>query len=175
VECAGKFLIFDRGQPWIAAAPAIRSMGIRRVRNSARSQVCTLPPSRANESSSKDSDPNNRCAGAAFGYVDALEEAFRIINDTKAFTYALQYFGSALGYLVLMINEAYDSFISSSSPFSYWEILVNGVSATQGINHILLQSGDHLMFSFERYDPLKHKNSTLRLKYEHQMKAQKEK
>ncbi len=106
---------------------------------------------------------------------EALEEAFRIINNTKAFTYALQYFGLALGYLVLMINETYDSFISSSSPFFHWEILVNGIPATKGIDHIILHSGDHLMFSFERYDPLKHKNSTLQLKYEHQMAAQKEK
>lgn len=103
---------------------------------------------------------------------DALEEAYRLINDTKKFTYALQYFGSSLGYLVLMFNETYDSFISSSSPFFYWEILVNGTPATQGIDHILLQPGDHLMFSFERYDPVKHQSSTLRAKYEHQVSAQ---
>jgi len=100
---------------------------------------------------------------------DALEEAYRVINDTKKFTYALQYFGSTLGYLVQMINETYDSFISSSSPFFFWEILVNGAPATQGIDHIRLRPGDHLMFSFERYDPVKHKNSTLRAKYERQV------
>ena len=103
---------------------------------------------------------------------DALEEAFRIINDTKKFTYALQYFGSSLGYFVLMMNETYDSFISSSSPFFYWEILVNGTPAKEGIDHTLLNPGDHLMFSFERYDPVKHLNSTLRLKYEKQVSGQ---
>ena len=103
---------------------------------------------------------------------EALEEAYRIINDTKKFTYALQYFGSSLGYLVLMLNETYDSFISSSSPFFYWEILVNGVPATTGIDHLQLKPGDHLMFSFERYDPLKHQNSTLRAKYERQVSFQ---
>jgi hypothetical protein len=102
----------------------------------------------------------------------ALEEVYRVINDTKTFTYALQYFGSTLGYLVLMLNETYDSFISSSSPFFYWEILVNGTPATSGIDNILLQPGDHLMFSFERYDPAKHGQSTLRAKYEHQVSAQ---
>src|ERR1700719_1577731 len=92
---------------------------------------------------------------------DALEKAYRVINDTGKFTYALQYFGSSLGYLVLMLNETYDSFISSSSPFFYWEILVNGVPATTGIDHLQLKPGDHLMFSFERYDPAKHERSTL--------------
>jgi hypothetical protein len=99
---------------------------------------------------------------------DALEEAYRAISDTTKFTYAIQYFGSSLGYLVLMMNETYDSFISVSSPFFYWEILINGKPATEGIDHIVLQPGDHLMFSFERYDPVKHAASTLRVKYEHQ-------
>lgn len=103
---------------------------------------------------------------------DALEEAHRVINDTQKFTYALQYFGSSLGYLVLMLNETYDSFISSSSPFFYWEILVNGAPASTGIDHIQLQPGDHLMFTFERYDPAKHARSTLRVKYEHQISVQ---
>jgi hypothetical protein len=100
---------------------------------------------------------------------NGLEEAFRVINNTTKFTYALQYFGSSLGYLVLMMNETYDSFISASSPFFYWEILVNGTPATTGIDHIMLQPGDHLMFTFERYDPVKHAASTLKAKYEHQI------
>ena len=103
---------------------------------------------------------------------DALEEAYRVFNDTKKFTYALQYFGSSLGYLVLMLNETYDSFVSSSNPFFYWEILVNGIPATAGIDHIRLQAGDHLMFSFERYDPVKHEKSTLRVKHDHQVSTQ---
>jgi hypothetical protein len=39
---------------------------------------------------------------------DALEAAFNQINSSATFTYALQFYGSELGYLVLMINETYD-------------------------------------------------------------------
>jgi hypothetical protein len=59
----------------------------------------------------------------------ALEAAYNQINSSATFTYALQFYGSQLGYLVLMINETYDSFISSAEPFYYWEFLVNDVSA----------------------------------------------
>jgi hypothetical protein len=48
---------------------------------------------------------------------DALELAYDQINSSATFTYALQFYGSQLGYLVLMINETYDSFISSAAPF----------------------------------------------------------
>ena len=48
---------------------------------------------------------------------DALEAAYDQINSSATFTYALQFYGSQLGYLVLMINETYDSFISSAAPF----------------------------------------------------------
>jgi hypothetical protein len=41
----------------------------------------------------------------------ALERAFDLQNPKGEFTYALQYFGSALGYLVVMLNETYESFI----------------------------------------------------------------
>jgi len=103
---------------------------------------------------------------------DALEDAYRVINDTQKFTYALQYFGSSLGYFVLMVNETYDSFVSLSNPFFYWEILVNGTPAQTGIDNIQLQPGDHLLFSFERYDAAKHTRSTLRIKHERQVSAQ---
>lgn len=46
----------------------------------------------------------------------ALEAADNKVNNDSSFTYALQYYGSSLGYLVLMVNETYDSLISSSAP-----------------------------------------------------------
>jgi len=49
---------------------------------------------------------------------DALEAAYDQINSSATFTYALQFYGTPLGYLVLMINETYDSFISSAAPSS---------------------------------------------------------
>jgi hypothetical protein len=70
-----------------------------------------------------------------------------------------------------MINETYDSFISSAAPFFYWQFLLNGAPAQQGIDSTLLHLGDTLAFSFEAYDPLRHLGSTLARKHTFQMNA----
>jgi hypothetical protein len=102
---------------------------------------------------------------------DALEAAYDQINSSATFTYALQFYGSQLGYLVLMINETYDSFISSAEPFYYWEFLVNDVPATKGIDNTILSDGDAVKFSFEQYIPLKHKGTLLEAKRMFQSKV----
>lgn len=102
---------------------------------------------------------------------DALEAAYNLINSSATFTYALQFYGSQLGYLVLMINETYDSFISSAEPFYYWEFLVNDAPATEGIDNTVLSAGDAVKFGFEQYIPLKHKGSLLEAKREFQSKV----
>ena len=48
----------------------------------------------------------------------------------------------------MMINETYDSFISSAEPFFYWEFFVNGQSATKGIDNTILSSGNTISFRF---------------------------
>lgn len=102
---------------------------------------------------------------------DALEAAYDQINSSATFTYALQFYGSELGYLVLMINETYDSFISSAEPFYYWEFLINGLAAAQGIDNTVLSPGDVISFAFEQYVPTKHKGSLLETKRLFQMKV----
>jgi len=101
---------------------------------------------------------------------DALEAAFDQINSSTTFTYALQFYGATLGYLVLMINETYDSFISSAEPFYYREFLVNDQPSTEGIDNTILAAGDAVKFSFEQYIPLKHKGSLLETKRQFQSK-----
>lgn len=101
----------------------------------------------------------------------ALEGAYNEINNSSQFTYGLQYFGTNLGNLVMMINETYDSFISSSAPFFYWEFLLNGNPASAGIDNTLLNAGDVVGFSFEMYEPEKHSQSLLRFKHEFQVAA----
>lgn len=101
----------------------------------------------------------------------ALESAYTQINNSKAFTYALQYYGPNLGYLVVMINETYDSFISSSAPFFYWQFLVNGVAASSGIDGVTLNAGDAVGFSFEMYSADAHKSTTLEAKHQSQVLA----
>ena len=98
----------------------------------------------------------------------ALEGAFAQINDSEQFTYALQYYGAQLGYLVVMINETYDSFASSSNPYFYWEFLLNGAPSQVGIDGIVLQPNDVVGFQFEMYSQDKHRNSTVQHKYSRQ-------
>jgi hypothetical protein len=95
----------------------------------------------------------------------AIEGAYSALNDSSKFTYALQFYGSQLGYLVTMINETYDSFASTAAPFYYWEFLVNGKPAQSGIDNTSLNPGDSIAFSFEPYDVGKHANSTLAKKH----------
>ena len=102
---------------------------------------------------------------------DALEAAYDQINSAATFTYSLQFYGSKLGYLVLMINETCDSFISSAEPFFYWEFLVNDQPARKGIDNTILAAGDTVKFSFEQYVPIKHKGSSLETKREFQGKV----
>jgi hypothetical protein len=104
----------------------------------------------------------------------ALEGAY---NNQSAgtFNYALQYYGATVGYFVIMINETYDSFISSggamASPFYYWEFFVNGTPSAFGIDSTILNAGDVVGFSLEIYVPEKHGKSSLRVKHEAQTKA----
>lgn len=104
----------------------------------------------------------------------ALERAYNDQNP-GAFTYALQYYGAKVGYFVIMINETYDSFISSggelASPFFYWEFLVNGKHAAKGIDNTILKANDIIRFSLEMYVPEKHGESSLRVKHESQIRA----
>src|SRR5437879_13860816 len=103
----------------------------------------------------------------------SLEEAYDQINSSATFTYALQFYGRQLGYLVMMINETYDSFISSAEPFFYWEFFVNNQPAKKGIDNTILSAGDTVKFSFQLYIPAKHKGSLLETKRRFQMKDRK--
>lgn len=99
-----------------------------------------------------------------------LEQAYTLINNAQKFTYGIQFYGPNLGYLVMMINETYDSFLSSSAPFWYWELLVNGQPASQGIDYTILNDNDVITFSLEMFSPEKHKTSTLTSKNEMQLR-----
>jgi hypothetical protein len=103
----------------------------------------------------------------------ALEGAFN--QGTKGFTYALQYYGNPYGYLVLMINETYETFNApsgtSESPFYYWEFLYNGTPASTGIDGTILNSGDTISFELQLYSAEEHANSSLRVKHESRTKA----
>lgn len=99
----------------------------------------------------------------------ALEGAYTQINNSIVFTYALQYYGSGLGYLVVMMNETYDSFVSTSAPFFYWQFCVNGSPASTGIDGVSLNPDDVVSFSLEMYSSEVHKSTTLEAKHKSQL------
>lgn len=101
---------------------------------------------------------------AGMNAQDAIEAAQQQ-GGTPAFTFALQYYGANLGYLVLMINETYDSFISSAAPFFYWEFLVNDQPSPTGIDSTKVKDGDVLTFSFTVYDATTHASTPLGAKH----------
>ncbi|SKB02128.1 protein of unknown function [Prosthecobacter debontii] len=101
----------------------------------------------------------------------ALEGAYNQINNTSQFTFSLQYYGAQFGYLVMMINETYDSFISSAAPFFYWAFYLNGVTSQTGIDQTVLNAGDTITFAFETYSAETHQASTLGIKHSRQMDA----
>ena len=107
---------------------------------------------------------------AGMNAQNALELAWNQINNSTSFTYGLQYYGSADGYLLFMVNETYDSFLSSAAPYYYWEFFVNGVSQNQGIDSTILNPGDAVSFGFSQYSLEQHAGTTLEAKAKFQGK-----
>lgn len=87
------------------------------------------------------------------------------------FVYSLQYFGNLTGYLVIMINGTYESFLSSAAPFFYWEFFINETPATVGIDQVILKPGDSILFSLEMYSNAAHAATTVQKKYTAQVNA----
>lgn len=94
----------------------------------------------------------------------ALEGAYNA-SSSGTLTYALQYFGSSLGYLVVMLNDTFESTVSSTSPYFYWEFLVNGIPQNTGIDNTSLNAGDNVSFAFEMYSSDKHISTTVGAKH----------
>ncbi len=100
---------------------------------------------------------------------DALELAWNQINSTAKFTFGLQYYGTALGYMVFMVNETFDSFLSSAEPFYYWEFIVDGVPQNHGIDSTKLNAGSTVTFTFTQYVAAQHAGTTLEAKHTFQL------
>jgi hypothetical protein len=96
---------------------------------------------------------------------DALELAWNAINSTAKFTFGLQYYGTTLGYMVFMVNETFDSFVSSAAPYFYWEFLLDGAPQNQGIDSTKLASGQKATFTFTQYVAAQHAGTALEAKH----------
>lgn len=104
----------------------------------------------------------------------SMELAQGIIEpeQNEQFTFALQYYGSSLGYLVNMINETYDSFISRggerATPFFYWQFLINNTPAVSSVDRTTLKESDNITFELQMYSPSLHANTLLEEKHKFQ-------
>ena len=96
----------------------------------------------------------------------ALETAYNSPANNKSLTFLLQYYGSQLGYLVDMINGTYDSFISTYTPYFFWEFIVNGEPQNKGIDNTPINDGDVITFTYTTYDAATHTNTTLKAKFD---------
>lgn len=103
---------------------------------------------------------------------NALQWAYS--NQPDTVLYATQYFGPIMGNLIIMINETYESFPASAKyvPFYYWELLVNGVPASKGIDNTFLQDDDVITFSFIPYTESHAAESTVHAKHRYKTQAQ---
>ncbi len=99
---------------------------------------------------------------------DALELAWNAINSTSKFTFGLQYYGTTLGYMVFMVNETFDSFLSSTAPYFYWEFLVDNVPQSRGIDNVKPAAGQTVRFTFTQYVAEQHAGTLLEAKHSFQ-------
>jgi hypothetical protein len=77
---------------------------------------------------------------------NALEAMWNQIHTASTFSFALEYYGTALGYFVLMIDNVYDT---QTAPYSYWEFFYNGQPSSVGIDGVTLNDGDQVVFTYE--------------------------
>src|SRR5690242_5861114 len=82
----------------------------------------------------------------------ALEGARNLLaSSPQPLNFALEYFGSELGYMVIMINGTFESLQPQSFPNYYWDFLVNNRRSSKGIDTEILNGGDRVTFVFEEY------------------------
>jgi hypothetical protein len=81
---------------------------------------------------------------------DAMEHAY----GSAGYSFLLQYFGAALGYEVVSIDNIASQ--SGSDAFLFWEFSVNGTVASQGVDETILNDGDQIGWNFRPYNDATH-------------------
>jgi len=92
----------------------------------------------------------------------AMEAAY--IAAPQSFIFGLQYFGQ-YGYMVIMINQTFETFATSEAPYYYWDFLYNGNPSSTGIDQTILNDGDTISFELTTYSATKHKGTLLEVKH----------
>jgi hypothetical protein len=84
---------------------------------------------------------------------DAMEHAY----GSSGYSFLLQYFGPALGYEVVSIDNIASQ--SGSDAFLFWEFSVNGTVASQGVDETILNDGDQIGWNYTVYNAAAHGTS----------------
>jgi hypothetical protein len=82
---------------------------------------------------------------------DAMERAY---HGGDGYSFALQYFGQALGYEVIAIDAVGSQ--SGSDLYLFWEFSLNGKIASQGIDETILNDGDSMGWNYTAYQSARH-------------------
>ena len=85
----------------------------------------------------------------------AMEEAYNLHTD-KAYTFSLQYFGSALGYEVTALDSIANQVGSDSDTYVFWALYINGAFQPVGIDSARLHDGDIIEWNYQAFDPEQH-------------------
>jgi hypothetical protein len=72
----------------------------------------------------------------------------------RTFSFALEFFGTDLGYMIIMIDNFLDNPADPADP--YWWFRINDTSATIGIDDYIIQPGDSIEFDYTPFDPQRH-------------------
>jgi hypothetical protein len=76
--------------------------------------------------------------------LEAMERAY---DDVQPWLYAIEYYGSAGGYLVIGVQWTFDG------NAGVWAYKVNGSYASAGVNCVTLNSGDQVDFVYQSFAP----------------------
>ena len=80
----------------------------------------------------------------------ALERAYDIDQlEGSDFTFAIQYFGHKVGYMVVMLDGIYDD---TENKKNYWALIVNDKVSNLGIDAVMLNPDDEMKFDYQSYN-----------------------
>jgi hypothetical protein len=98
------------------------------------------------------------------GGMNVQQEMELAYSMPPCITFALQYYGPSLGYLVLAVDGTFDT------DTTFWFLYVNDVLSPTGIDETILNDGDAVSLVYEPYQAEKHASEIHRLRFEHAQK-----
>lgn len=85
----------------------------------------------------------------------AMEDAYNT-NPGQAYNFSLRYFGSELGYEVVVLDSIDQQAGSDPDAFLFWELLINGTISQHGVDGTFPADGDQIEWNYTRYVTERH-------------------